>query len=66
MTGSAVAWRTRSAALDGPGPIRVLSGTLIGDSSDFGGGIVTVDILRIGFMESEGKAMRIQWAKQGE
>ena len=62
MTGSAVAWRTRSAVLDGPGPIRVLSGTLIGDSSDLGGGIDTEDMAvmtMMGFMGSaEGKAMR--------
>ena len=55
MTGSAVAWRTRSAALDGPGPIRVLSGTLIGDSRDFAGGIVTEDILNLS--DSEGKVV---------
>ena len=66
MTGSAVALRTRSAALDGPGPIMVFCGTLIGDASDLGGGIDTEDIamMMMGFMGSaEGKAMRIEQNK---
>ena len=59
-----MALRTRSAALDGPGPIMVFCGTLIGDSRDFGGGIVTQDILTNGLMDSAGKE-RCE-AKQGE
>ena len=54
MTGSAVALRTRSETLAGPGPIMVFCGTLIGDSRDFAGGIVTEDILMI---DSEGKVV---------
>ena len=49
-TGSAVAFRTRSATLAGPGPIMVFCGMLIGDSRDFGGAIVTDDILAMGFV----------------
>ena len=45
-----MAFRTRSATLAGPGPIMVFCGTLIGDSRDFGGAIVTDDILAMGFV----------------
>ena len=55
MTGSAVALRTRSDTLAGPGPIIVFCGTLIGDSRDFAGGIVTEDILNL--IDSEGKVV---------
>merc|ERR1719206_852877 len=47
--GSAWACRTRSETLDGPGPVRVFSGTWIGVDREGGGGISRV-IVRIGLI----------------